>query len=206
MQKRIYLLIAVLGLAISTVKAQAIVYSGLSDKYLFKVNTVKAIGRDNVDKISKLVLNISDKNNKLLQQITLDPDYLFSSAYQSSDQSRSYITGKNVKAGHMDNDFGDLIIADLNFDGNEDIALKYDSGGNGGPLYSFYIRQPTGSFVKDKFLTDNMQFFPADINSKDKTLTITVHASAFGNKKTTFKYNTQIKHWAITKSTLNINK
>ena len=206
MQKRIYLLIAVLGLTLPKVKAQTVAYTKLSDKYLFKVNTVKATTRDNADKISKLVLSISDQNNKLLQQITVTPEYLYSTTFKSGDQSRSYITGKNVKAEHMDNDFGDLIIADLNFDGKEDIALKYDSGGNGGPLYNFYVWQPSGLFVKDNFLADNMQFFPADINSKDKTLTITVHASAFDNNKTTFKYNTQTKHWAIIKSTLIKNK
>jgi hypothetical protein len=58
---------------------------------------------------------------------------------------RSYETGKNAHKAVVDNDYGDLVVADINFDGLADVVLKTDGGGNGGPYYTFYTSGPKGS-------------------------------------------------------------
>ena len=44
----------------------------------------------------------------------------------------------------------------------EDFAIKKDSGGNGGPLYEFYLQNVRQKFVKDDFLTNTLEFFPSN--------------------------------------------
>ena len=83
---------------------------------------------------------------------------------------RSYITGLNKNAKALKNDYGDFIVADFNFDGKEDFALKYNANyKSSGPLYAFYIQQADGSFKNNQFLTGKVGTFPAIIDSKQKT-------------------------------------
>jgi len=88
-----------------------------------------------------------------------------------------------------------LIIVDFNFDGKDDIAIINDSGGNGGPLYNFYIQNQKGLFSLNKFLTEQMSFFPAYINKKEKTLTTFVHAGVNRIAKTIYKFNVADQTW-----------
>ena len=95
----------------------------------------------------------------------------------------------------MDNDYGSLIVADFNFDGREDVAIKNDSGGNGGPLYNYYLQNAKGIFVIDDFLTNTVQFFPSEINSLKKYLVTTVHATATQLSETTYRLDTATGQW-----------
>jgi hypothetical protein len=86
-----------------------------------------------------IVLRIfeKNKNHKLVQAITFYTEYLHGEP--ECNHVRSYLTGKNEKSLVMDNDYGNLIVADFNFDKKDDIAIVKDAGGNGGPLYAFYL-------------------------------------------------------------------
>jgi hypothetical protein len=143
-----------------------------------------------------VAITITEKSdNKLTQLIRFPTGPLFSAAYRDCNAVRSYSTGKNRDAEATDNDYGDLIVADFNFDGREDFAAKNDSGGNAGPLYNYYIQQTSGQFSLDTFLTQEMQFFPADINKTRRTLTTRVHAGADGLGETVFQL-TKAGRWA----------
>src|SRR5947208_2701850 len=76
---------------------------------------------------------ITDKSGHVIQTIQLKSMDLFEGAFKNCNAIRSFTTGKNVKEEALDNDYGDVIVADLNFDSKEDIAIKNASGGNGGP-------------------------------------------------------------------------
>jgi hypothetical protein len=139
-------------------------------------------------KIHVASITVSSKlTKKPPQLIRFYTGPLFSAAYHNCNAARSYSTGKNRDADATDNDYGDLIVADFNFDGREDFAAKNDSGGNAGPLYNYYIQQTSGQFTLDQFLTREMQFFPDDINKARRTLTTRVHAGADGLGETVFQ-------------------
>ena len=57
---------------------------------------------------------------------------------------------------------------DLNFDGKDDIAVKFDSGGNGRPFYSFYIQNMSKKFELNAFLKPIGLLFQHLLTSKIK--------------------------------------
>lgn len=134
---------------------------------------------------SKIIVLIFNKNKKLaIQKIVIDADYLAEAVYQDCNNVRSYTTGKNKNIEAVDSDFGDLIVANLNFDGKEDLAIKRESGGAAGPFYKFYIQNEKNIFAKDIYLTEKMSSFPSDIDWKEKTLTTNIFASYYSSHQT----------------------
>ncbi|RYZ00342.1 MAG: hypothetical protein EOO11_01915 [Chitinophagaceae bacterium] len=89
---------------------------------------------------------------------------------------RSYVTGYNRDKEALDNDYGDLVVADLNFDGREDLALKTDVGGTSGNYYTFFLQDDSGRFRKNDFLTDSVASFPGTIDARRKRLITFGHA------------------------------
>jgi len=133
----------------------------------------------------------------MVQKISFNAGFLFEEAYQKCNTVRSYITGRNQNKEVLDYDFGDLIVADLNFDGKEDLAVKYDSGGNGGPMYNFYMQDENGQFKIDNFLTDSVGSFPRFISFKSKTITTQIHANVYQEGKKSFRYDSASKKWKL---------
>jgi hypothetical protein len=149
---------------------------------------------------NEVKLTILKKGTKKERQnIFFQAGFLFEQAYKDCNEVRSYITNKNWSKDVPDYDFGDLLIADLNFDGREDIAIKFDSGGNGGPFYNFYIQDDKGIFKIDHFLTESVRSFPTYINNKTKSITTQIHANVHQERKRTFQYSRRIKKWKLVK-------
>lgn len=179
-------------------------HTHLSGRYDFETAIVRIPRGDYWDSSVVRLTIIEKRDKKQVQQITINSTFLFSSAFSNCNAVRSYVTGLNSNLADTDNDFGDLVIADLNFDGAEDIALKQDSGGNAGPVYNFYLQQKNRQFIADTFLTKHMEFFPTRINVKSRTLVTLAHANAYQMAEHTYKFNQatgkweQIKHRLIT--------
>lgn len=124
-------------------------------------------------------LQIKDKlTDEVIDRIFLRPVYLYS-YYEDKNAVMSYTTGFNADWEVADNFFGYLVVADLNFDGKDDISVICEGGGNGGPLYAFYIQTDDRKFVMNNYLTTNMQYFPTEIDSLRRQLTTYAHASAY---------------------------
>ena len=148
-------------------------------------------------------VSVFDKStSKLIQAIQYSSEYFFDDAFNECANVRSYTTNVNRDSEALDNDYGDIIIADLNFDTKEDFAIKNNSGGNGGPEYRFYIQDTNGEFIFDKFLSKKMMFFPIHINKTNRTLTTLVHANALQLSETKYKLNINNQKWKIIKSKL----
>ena len=177
---------------------QTLIHTDLSRIYNYKtsLSRLKTKSSEYSCIIKIQIINKSDK--KIVQTISIYSDYMFSDAYNDKDAKRSFITGKNKNKPDTDNDYGDIIIADFNFDSKEDVALKKDWGGNGGSTYNYYTQDANGKFVLDKFLTNRMEFFPTYINRKKKTLTTLVHANAYEMCKTTYKIDSLTQAWKKT--------
>lgn len=139
---------------------------------------------------------IKDKLTKsMIDSFSIKSSFYYSFMFLSCDSMRSYTTKFKADKEIVDNYFGDIVVADLNFDGFDDIAVVNDGGGNGGPLYSYYLQTTDKKFIKDNFLTNSMRFFPSKINSKDKTLTTYVHAGVCGLGEHIYKLDKKKNTW-----------
>ena len=148
-------------------------------------------------------IEIEDKTTtRKLQIITMTSNYLWDGCFTNCNSVRSFTTKKNLDSKIIDNDYGDIIVADFNFDGKEDIAIKNSSGGNGGPTYNYYIQNDRQHFDLSNFLTQKMQFFPFEIDNENCTLTIHVHANALQYRSTSYKYNLNSHKWKTISSKL----
>lgn len=158
---------------------QTCTHTHLSKNYNFRTK-LRRIPQGDYPDSCIVALEIMDKANKnKTQKIVVHTTFLFDDVFKNCNSVRSYTTGINRSKEAMDNDYGDLVVADLNFDSKEDLALKKDSGGNGGPLYNFYIQDDKGRFELDSFLTQKMEFFPTRISQPKRTLVTLVHAGAY---------------------------
>lgn len=171
---------------------QKCTHRNLSETYNFAVELERVKDSDSC-KITLLI--IDKKTSKEIQKIFINSDFIFEKDFKDCRKIRSYSTHINDKTIDEDNDFGDLIIADINFDGKEDFAIKKESGGNGGSLYEFYLQNIGNKFIKDEFLTNTLEFFPSKIDNSKKTLTTIVHANAYQRCKMIYKYNSKLKKW-----------
>lgn len=203
MIKSLLLLLIITISAAHVCRAQQCELTDLSKKLIYRVAVVKTkFADEELRRISEIRLQIIDKTNKSrIQRITVTPDYLFQDAYAKCTAARSYITGKNAEADAADNDYGDLIVADFNFDGSEDFAVKRDSGGNGGAFYQYYTQNKRGAFRKDSFLTDRIGYFPGTIDRRRKRLVTYIHADASGYNENIYQYNSAAKRWTFLKQT-----
>jgi hypothetical protein len=184
--------------------AQYCVQKNLSTQFDFgtSLQRIKNENRDFGDSCIITIRVIDKRTRQTVQTIRIISDFLFSTAFKDCDHARSYSTGANSKAEIMDNDYGNIIVADFNFDSKEDFAVINSSGGNGGPTYNFYIQNENRRFSKDKFLTQNMEFFPFEMSNKTKTLTTLVHANAYELSKSTFTYDHRTRRWKNTGHTI----
>ncbi len=174
---------------------QTCVHKDISKQFNFKTNLTRIKTKNLFDSCIVKITIIKKETNKPVQTIKIISDYFFEGVYTDCNAYRSYITLKNLNIEPMDNDFGDIIIADFNFDNKEDVALKKDSGGNGGPDYNYYLQDSTGKFKLNKYLTNNMGYFPIYINRKSKTLTTLVHANVKEQCKSTYKLDSSTNKW-----------
>ena len=179
--------------------AQTCLHKNLSKEFNFKIILTKIkIPNEEIDNNSVKVIIINKKTNQK-QEINYGASFLFGKTFENCETVRSYSTNINKNAEIEDNDFGDLIIADFDFDNREDFAIKNDSGGNGGPTYNYYIQNENNKFILDKYLTKKMEFFPRKLNPKSKELVTYVHANAYQLNEQTFAYNSKSKKWKIKK-------
>jgi len=179
---------------------QGCYHNDLSNVYDLKTKIQRV--KTNPDSCIITVVVIGKITKDVIQIISLTSNSLFDGCFTNCKSVRSFTTKKNLNSLAIDNDYGDLIIADFNFDGKEDIAIKNNSGGNGGPTYDFYIQNTHNHFTIDKFLTQKVGFFPVEINKKAYTLTTHVHFNVYQYSCTTYILHKITNRWKVQKSIL----
>ena len=205
MNKATLFFVAMITMALS-VNAQDCKYTDLSTTYDYEIHNVLRRSNYVVHSAPLEVRVLDKKTGKTVQRISFLSGVLFLDKYENCGVVRSFITGKNKDAAAPGNDHGNLIIADLNFDGKEDIAIKYDSSNTGGPIYNFYTQQADGTFKKDTYLSNSVMYFPVAINNKNKTLRINVPIGIHKHTETTYQYNNQTNSLKIVNHKLVANK
>ncbi|MFN8393443.1 MAG: hypothetical protein U0176_02075 [Bacteroidia bacterium] len=120
---------------------------------------------DSIRVFSEWKLTVINKGTgQITDSICLGSESYYDFVGNDPKRIRSLVTNSIDSFEVLDYDHGDLIIADLNFDQKEDIALIRDSGGNGGPIYDFYVQGQHGHFSRDHYLSDIVWGFPEVIN------------------------------------------
>ncbi len=134
---------------------------------------------------------------KTLQTIQYSSVDFFEVVLKRCDFVRSYQTHTNDTTLVVDNNYGDLVVADFNFDQKDDFAIIKNSGGNSGTEYNFYVQDNNRQFTLDKFLTSEMLFFP-EIHSVNKTLVTYSHAGVCHAGEHIYQYNSKTNKWSET--------
>ncbi len=147
------------------------------------------------DSVSVRVIVRDKLDNSIIDSILVSPCPIFEVYFSSCDSVTSYSTSLNVNRVIVDNYFGDFIVADLNFDGKDDLAIINDSGGNGGPSYMYYTQTKDRKFVPDKFLSDSVIYFPTKIDKRNQKLVTYVHAGACCVGEHIYKLNKTENEW-----------
>jgi hypothetical protein len=182
-------------------------HQDLSSVFNFKVIFKRLINIDGIHDSCIVNIYIFDKEqNKLKDSIKLSSIYLYGDVFKTCDEVKSYTTGKNKNREVQDNYNGEIIIADLNFDGKEDIAVINDCA-NSGTGYEYFIQGNNTKFYLDHFLSDSMNYFPIEIKKHTKTLETRVPFTVCGLLVKKYKFDSKTKKWKrIYNEVLNICK
>lgn len=148
--------------------------SNLSNQFNLEVRFSRYPSRESVSDSGAVEIKIMEKSGKILDRLTTVSLLYSDNVFRTCDEVISYSTGVNIKKEIVNGQYGDLVIADFNFDGKDDIAVIKDAVSNSGSMYKFYVQDETKSFIPNNFLTDSVSYFPAKINRNTRTLTILV--------------------------------
>ena len=183
---------------IAAAKHHSYLYTHLSAVYDFRLS-YDVIDSDDRKFVRNAHISIINKSDKIVVQrirsfFDEGPiDYAFNCT------SRSFTTGFNKNVDAIDGDWGDIIVADFNFDGKEDFAVRTGAPGMGAPYEpcDFYIQNSNGKFVKDEYLSSEVQCFPDKIDSQTHTLSMVIAVGANPEVyKHIYKYNSKTHKWA----------
>lgn len=145
------------------------------------------------------VIKVLDKNDSLIQKIyptlSVAPREFYDNGYPPVKYSRSYITGKNANAFVYDDYYGEIVVADLNFDGLEDFGTPVDHGTDNGPHYAFYIQDHPNHFKFNAYLTERVVWFPSIFRDSLKSFTTTLASPPNNQVYLTFQYDTIEHQW-----------
>ena len=170
-------------------------YNDLSYNFDYEIKIEKFINKEKYNDSCIVNVIISDKKfHKKIDFLKLNLLFYYDNIFQNCDNVRSYFTGKNENQEVNDNNYGDFIVADFNFDTKEDIAIINECT-NSGNLYSFYIQDKDCKYKLDKFLTDSMSYFPSEINKKSKTLVTYIVGGVCWIGEHKYKFDNKINKW-----------
>jgi hypothetical protein len=193
--KRLFKLLFLLAVFSFKANAQSCLHTDLSTKFDYKV--IRSDHQDNDTSLMKSTITIevySKSDQKLFQKLQFtSTGYIISNTFTECSNDRSFITGHNMKPDIADEDYGDIVVADLNFDGKEDFAVKYNIPADVGPEYCYFIQGDHG-FKKDEYLSKNMPFFPWLMKPQKQTL-ISIVSPNWGTHIYQFQYNRNLKKW-----------
>lgn len=174
--------------------------TNLSNQFDIAINLKRYT--DAIDHRDSCVLKafIKEKHSKkLIDSFIITSLYYFDDTFANCDSVMSFTTKFNSQRQVVDNYFGDIVIADLNFDNKDDIAIIKDYGGNGGTFYSYFIQGDNKKFTIDSFLTDSVTYFPSIIDQSKQRLITYVHAGACCVGEHVYKFDKSTKMWKQTR-------
>lgn len=163
-------------------------HDDISSNFDLQVFAYRAKQSDHYNETCYVTIHIIDKTTKVsFHTIEFSSDDLYGITFSGCDRISSLSKGFKIDGFGGDNFYGDIIIADFNFDGLDDIACA-NADYNSGQRYNFYIQNRLKKFVLDTFLTKEIMYFPK-IDSINKTLTTYLRIGMSGWNEDIYKYN-----------------
>ncbi len=117
-----------------------------------------------------------------------------------TDCSRIHVYKELDQSPDPDKDYGDLIVADFNFDGMPDIAYRRGFGkrGESFSVFNYFIQTRKGTFERSD-LNFSMPIFPHVIDNQEKVLKSLYPESATELIEITYTWNAEKATWDIVK-------
>ena len=171
----------------------------LSNQFDIAINLKRYSNTELHDSCDLKILIKNKRTKAHVDSIFLTSLFYFGDTFEKCDSTTSFTTNFNANRQVVDNYFGDIVVADLNFDNRDDIAIINDYGGNGGPLYSYFIQSNDERFTLDSFLTDSVTYFPSVIDKSKHRLITYVHAGACCTGEHIYQFDKSTKKWRQTK-------
>ncbi|KAF2327394.1 XAC2610-related protein [Flavobacterium daemonense] len=169
----------------------------LSKKFDFEIST-KSTDQNNLGSAEIKITILSKQKNNKIQTIDIKSEFILKSeSFKNCSNNKSYLKTVNSLIKVYDYDFGDFIIADFNFDDKEDLAIKREEGGNGGPLYNFYVQTENQKFILNDMLSKEMESFPYFFDTKNKILRINKRIDSVKYQIVTYEYFPKNRIWKI---------
>jgi len=175
-------------------------YSELSNQFDLKIDYEKF---DNNSAMVKILVFKKD-SAKPEDSLFLSVDTFWEGVFENCKNVRSYPAQINSNDEIVDNYCGDIVIADFNFDGKDDIAIFQNHGNSSGPFYNFQIQGKDLKFTPDEFLNDSVRYFPFEINSKNNIITTFDHAGVCGLSENNYQLEKSGKWKLLNRNIMNI--
>ena len=127
-------------------------HTNRSKVFDFQLNITGITNEDgHVDECSVTITVFNKLTKTTTQTIQCGPRSVFGGAF-----TRLGSTGTNAGKEMLDNNVGDFLVNDFNFDNRDDFALKTENHASAEPYYEYYIQNKSGQFVRDDFLSDEI--------------------------------------------------
>lgn len=180
---------------------KGLISNSLFKKFEFKHVISKLETEENYKYLIKM--SLINKETNSIQNIDFTPEALYSKSRISNTSSYSYFNPKQsvIKASEGIEKYHGLIVLDYNFDGLEDFAIINFEGSNGGPQYAYFKQKSNGQFELDSSFTNEIRFFPLEINNKEKFLNFGHPSGCCQIETFTVKFLPN-KKWKVTESKL----
>lgn len=143
-------------------------FNNISNNYKYVVEAAEFTNEKENKYPTSAWITITNKKNNKIQDIHYEP---------------------NSWAIYRDLPCNDFIIKDYNFDGLEDFAFVWDSGGNGGKLYEYYLQDINGNFSLNDTFPLQHSVLPIEIDNKNKIITTSNPVGCCNINIKTYKLN-----------------
>lgn len=169
--------------------AQRNLYKNLSLRFDYNIFYSNKNGKS-VDNVLIEVYKKGTWVNAYRYELPINANKLRSSLKQLNDKDLFHTFTLNKKSKHIssNNDHGNIVVGDFNFDKYEDFAVKVAET-EYGSQYAFFTTKGM-NYELNELLTNHLQYIP-NINPKNRTLESTFFEGKPSNKKILFKLDTQ---------------
>lgn len=121
-------------------------FRNLSRQFNIKLSVQRFIEKDDLhDSCIVKALFTGEQSGTILDSISLTSLLFYSNYFTDPKNCVSYSTSVHVFKQLVDNYAGDMVVADLDFDGRDDVAIVNDMGGNSVPHIVFLFSSRTRS-------------------------------------------------------------
>jgi len=165
-------------------------YDSVSDEFDFQLSGYTNTTDEDTNNHVSLAI-YSKKDRQLIQTIDIEKAPAFTYSCSSFSFRKDYKLIDSISDGI----YGDIVVSDFNFDGQEDIAIAFDVGFS--EFFQFYL-QENGHFVANDFLTENIGLIP-ELDTTRKTLKTWKRMGAAHVQINVFQYDNDKKQFSTLK-------